>query len=125
MSHVVTNNSKYPDVQDYTDNNRPQLLQSIVRTIRNIMQGKTNNTYYVSLTANSATTTVSVAQHDIGPLSTILFMPITANAATEFGAGTMYVSAITIDAVAGTYQFTITHVNNAQTDRNFRFTIVG
>ena len=118
-------NSEYPDVQDYTDNNYPQLMQSVVRIIRNIMQGKTNNTYTVTLTANSATTTVSVAQHDLGPYSTILFMPTTANAATEFGAGLMYVSAITIDGAAGTYQFTITHTNNAQVDRTFRFVIIG
>ena len=125
MSHAVTLNSQYPDVQDYTDNNYPQLLQSMVRTTRGIMQGKTNNTHTVTLTANSATSTVSVAQNDIGPLSTILFMPLTANAAADIGAGTMYVSAITIDGAASTFQFTITHANNAQVDRTFRFAIIG
>lgn len=113
-------NSEFPDVQDYSEN-YPILLRSVVRVIRNIMQGKTNNAYTVTLTANSATTSVTIAHGDIGPLSTILFMPTTANAATEFGAGAMYVSAIN----ALTDSFTITHANNAQTDRIFRYVIVG
>lgn len=116
-------NSDYPDCDGYSDN-YPRLLQSIVRTVRGIMQGKTNNAYSVTLTANSATTVVSVSQNDIGPYSTILFMPLTANAATEFGAGTMYVSSITANP-NGTSSFTITHVNNAQTDRDFRYVIIG
>ena len=117
-------NSEYPDVDDYSDN-YPKLLRSVVRIIRNIMQGKTNNAYSVTLTANAASTVVSMSREDIGPLSTILFMPLTANAAAEIGAGTMYVSAITIDLSADTQTFTITHANNAQNDRTFRFVVTG
>lgn len=117
-------NSEYPDVQDYTSDH-PKLLQSIVRIIRNIMQGKTNNLYTVTLTANAASTTVDCAKGDLGPYSTIVFMPTTANAATEFGAGVMYVSAINIDPSLGTYQFVITHANNANADRTFRYAILG
>lgn len=117
-------NSEYPDVQDYSDN-YPPLLRSIVRTVRNIMQGKTNNTGSVTLTANAGSTVVSVAQGDIGPYSTILLMPLTANAAAEQGNGTMYVSTITITPASNTFNFTLTHANNAQTDRNFRFVIIG
>lgn len=115
-------NSEYPDVQDYTDNT-PSLLRSVVRTIRNIMQGKTNNTGSVTLTANAASTNVNVALGDIGPYSTILFMPTTANAAAAIG--TTYVSAITITASPQVNQFTITHANNAQVDKSFRFVIIG
>ena len=117
-------NSEYPDVQDYSENT-PRLLRSVVRTIRNIMQGKTNNTGTVTLTANVASTNVDVSLGDIGPFSTILFMPTTANAAAEAGAGTMYVSVITITTNPQVNRFTITHVNNAQIDRTFRFVIIG
>lgn len=117
-------NSEFPDVDDYSENT-PKLLRSVVRIIRNIMQGKTNNTGTCTLGAGVASTNVDVAFGDIGPLSTILFMPLTANAATEFGAGSMYVSAITITTNPQVNRFTITHANNANVDRTFRFVIIG
>ena len=85
--------------------------------VNNIMRGKTNNVAEVTLTASAASTVVTnlVA----GPDSCILFMPLTANAAAAMAAGTMYVSA------QDKQEFTITHANNAQTDRSFRYIVVG
>jgi hypothetical protein len=51
--------------------------------------------------------------------STILFSPRSANAATEIGNGTMYVSAHSDGS------FTITHANSATTGRTFRYAIHG
>ena len=112
--------SEYPDVQDYSTDH-PSILRRMTNVIRGIMQGKTNNVHEVTLTAGAGSTDVTLAQGDIGPNSSIHFMPTTANAAAEFGAGTMYVSAIN----ALTSVMTITHVNNAQTDRTFRFIVIG
>jgi hypothetical protein len=44
---------------------------------------------------------------------------MTANAAAEVGAGTIYISAVSHRS------FTITHANNAQTDRTFGFVCIG
>jgi len=123
MSSIVTGfPTKFPDVPNYTDDHR-SLLNRMVLVIRNIMQGRTNNVHTVTLTANSATTTVDLAKDELSENTLILFMPTTANAATEFGAGVMYVSARSPLSTSGT--FTITHTNNAQTDRTFRFALIG
>jgi len=46
-------------------------------------------------------------------------MPMTANAAAEFGNGTLYVAA----RVKGA--FTLAHANNAQADRTFGYVLIG
>jgi hypothetical protein len=80
-------------------------------------QGHLANTGTVTLTANVASTTVTDARVGVG--SFIGFMPTTASAATEFGAGTLFVS------TQGKQTFTITHVNAATADRTFRYAILG
>lgn len=93
----------------------------LARVVNQAMQGKTNNTGSCTLAANSATTVVTEAPNRIGEETVILFMPTSANAATEFGAGTMRVSARSVTNST----FTITHVNNAQNDRTFNYILVG
>lgn len=93
--------------------------RNVTIVVNNLMKGKANNTGSVTLSANAATTTVTLATGLLTPDTIILFMPTTAHAATEFGAGTMYVSSIT------TTTFVITHVNNSQTDRTFSYARIG
>ena len=83
--------------------------------LRNAVDGKLNCTGTVTLTANQATT--AVTDYRAGASSTIIFMPQTANAAAALA--TMYV------ATQGKQTFTITHANNAQTDRDFRYLLIG
>jgi len=94
-----------------------QFINTLSNVVRNIMLGKTNNKGAVTITASQATTVVS----DVNATgeSIILFMPITANASAEVGAGGMYISS------RGKQTFTITHANNTQTDRNFEYIVVG
>lgn len=101
--------------------NVPEWCRRIARVLNDAMNGKTNNTDTITLTANAATSTVTLATGRIGENTIILFMPTTAHAATEFGAGSLYVSAR--DVLNNT--FTITHANNAQTDRVFNFVLIG
>lgn len=119
---------QFPSAGAYGENHK-DLLRRVLDNLHIIMQGKTNNTHEVTLTESVATTDVPLTKGDLTPTTVINFMPITANAATEFGAGTMYVSLVNADAVSsGTlakYSFRITHVNNAQTDRTFRYTLTG
>lgn len=119
----------FPNVPDY-NNDHPSLFRSIIRVIRGIMQGKTNNTGSFTLTANTTTTDVTVSPDDLTPDSIILIAPTTASAATEFGAGSIYISEVNADNAASgsglaAYSFRITHANTADTDKTFNFVIVG
>lgn len=91
--------------------------RSVSTAIKGLAAGKSHAGGEVTLTASSATTVVTDSR--ISSDSVITFMPITANAAAEIGAGGMYVSL----RAGGT--FTITHANNAQTDRDFEYAING
>jgi hypothetical protein len=90
-------------------------LRRVSNVVRSIMTGKTNNTGSVTLTA-SATSTV-VSDINVGGDSVILLSPLTANAAAAIG--TTYISSV------GDQTFTITHANNAQTDKDFSYVVVG
>lgn len=91
--------------------------REIAEAVNRLTQGKLNSVISVTLTANQGSTTVS------SPLLTgsswLGFMPKTANAAAEIGAGTLYVSS------RGKETATLTHANNAQTDRDFDVLIIG
>lgn len=82
-----------------------------------VSDGHTRGAGSVTLTASTAATIVT--DRRAGTDSVVLFMPKTANAAAEVGAGTMYVSA------RGAESFTITHASNAQTDRDFEYALLG
>lgn len=73
----------------------------------------------ITLTANAGSTTIYHPM--LGYYSHVSFMPQTANAAAEIGAGTLYVAQATM--VEGSC--VVTHANNAQTDRTFRIKIDG
>jgi len=82
-----------------------------------VLGGKLNATIErVSLTPNVAGTAIIDAR--ISPTSVILFMPLTAAAAGELGAGTMYVSSQTAGSAM------VTHTNSGSTLRDFRVLIV-
>jgi hypothetical protein len=84
-----------------------------------LSKGKLNCTVTLTLTENAATTTF--ADKRLSPSSVVLFDPKTANAATELYGATMYV----LTANRGNESWTITHANNAQTDRTFEVAIIG
>ncbi len=94
--------------------------QKIILSLQQIAAGRSNATGTVTLTASVATTTVNPTQTgSIAAGSTPILTAMTANAAAEIGAGTIYVSAVANGS------FTLTHANNAQTDRTFRYAILG
>jgi hypothetical protein len=95
-------------------------LKQIILAIQQIAAGRSNATGTVTLTANVATTTVTPTQTgSIAAGSTPLLTEMTANAAAERGNGTLYVSTVANGS------FTITHANNAQVDRTYRYAILG
>lgn len=94
-------------------------------SIQQLGAGRSNAIGTVTLATGSATTTVSVANGAISQSgivasdSVVILVPTTANAATEFGAGTWYISAVARDS------FTITHTNSGTTGRTFAWAILG
>lgn len=81
----------------------------IVQAVRELFQGRSLATGTVTLTASATSTTVRA--DNCGDESLIVLSPLTANAAAALA--TTYVSDVTNGS------FTLTHANNAQTDRNF------
>jgi hypothetical protein len=84
-----------------------------------LRKGKTENVTELTLTANAATTVLNY--RGLSPQSVVIFDPKTANAAAELAAGTMYV----LTANRTNDAWTITHANNAQTDRDFQIAVIG
>lgn len=99
--------------------NTNEWLRLIAKTINGILNGEINTNSTVTLTANQTATTVT--DRRIGKDSVVIFDPRTANAATELASGNMYISAVA--PLSNT--FTITHTNNAQTDRAFKYAFIG
>lgn len=108
-------------VPPYSGTNLQEWILNARIAINGCINGKTNNTDTFTLTANSATTAVTLAEGRLGINTVVVWTPTTAHAATEAGAGAMYLSGRNV--ANGT--FTITHTNNAQTDRTFIFILVG
>ena len=81
-----------------------------------VQTGKINVAFDMTVTANSATTTLTDAR--IGAESALLFMPLTASAAAEQASGLMWVSAL------GDGTATLQNRNTATTDRTFRVLVL-
>lgn len=94
---------RYPDPNTWT--------YLIAETVNKILSGRANNVGSLTLTANTTTTTVSDNQFESGMVP--LLIPTSANAATA--TANVYVSA------RANGSFTLTHANNAQTDRTFLY----
>lgn len=89
--------------------------RDVIQAVNELVRGRSNANGTVTLTPNAATTVIAKAT--IGPDAAVALSPMTANAAAALA--TTYVSAV----AAG--QATLTHANNAQTDRTFRYTVIG
>lgn len=93
------------------------IVRRIATTVNSILDGRQNNVGSVTLTANATTT--SVTDFRVGADSVITLMPTTANAAAAIA--TTYVSSI--DPLTNT--FVLTHANNAQADKTFKYEVTG
>ena len=90
--------------------------RSIRQAIRQLIQGRNNAYGTVTLTAGATTTTVTASTINKG--AGVVLCPTTANAAAAIP--TTYVTVATNGGA-----FTITHANNAQTDRTFTYLVLG
>jgi len=104
-------------VTAYTPDIRDPDLKKTNLAIQQLAAGRSNATGTITLTINVTTTVVTNSCCAAG--STPILTPTTANAATELGNGTMYVSAVANGS------FTITHANAATTGRTFLYALLG
>jgi hypothetical protein len=89
----------------------------IVRAVRELFEGRSNAVGAFTLVASATSTTVTAANCGAG--SSVLLTPTSAQAATEVGNGTIYVSTVANGS------FTVTHANNSQADRTFLYAALG
>lgn len=119
---------QFPSVGDYIPDHK-NLLRRVVNTLGIVQRGKTNNTGEITLASSTAATDVVLTKGELTPDTVITFMPTTANAAAEIGAGTIYVSTVNADddSTGGVakYSFRITHASNTQGDRIFKYSLIG
>ena len=95
-------------------------LKRVIMSLQQLASGRSNATGTVTLVTSSTTTTVTPTQSGIiSSSSQIIITPTTANAATEIGNGTIYVSTVGKDT------FTLTHANSATTGRTFSWAVLG
>ncbi|MDI1265901.1 MAG: hypothetical protein PS018_21875 [bacterium] len=92
-------------------------LKKIVLALQQLAAGRSNAVGSVTLSTGSGTTTVTTA--NCAAESTPILTPVSANAATEVGNGTIYVSAVANGS------FTITHANSATVGRTFAYAVLG
>lgn len=115
----------YPRAPEGTVDETPQGLGKALRLtagiVNGILKGKLNNLGEVTLTTGAATTTINDPR--LTRNSMIVFDPTTANAAAELYGATMYVKDDGTNRKNGV--FIITHANNANADRTFKFQIIG
>ena len=92
-------------------------LFKIVSVIRELCQGRSNANGTVTLTANAGSTVVPAVTCATG--ATPVLTPLSPHASADFASGAFYVSAISNGA------FTITHPNNANSDKTFSWAVFG
>jgi hypothetical protein len=121
----------FPGVPDHPGQSHPENFRTflivLAGAINRLVRGKANyavdqsgdGSLTVTLTANAASTTVT--DERLSYYSTVVFDPMTANAATELANGTLYVT----QANRKNGVFTLTHANGASVDRTFRMAILG
>jgi len=90
-----------------------EAIRQTASIMRDIIDGRSNAIGNVTLTENVTTTQVDDVRVSVD--SVISLMPETSNAAAE----AYYV------ATVANGSFTITHANNSQTDRTYRYAIQG
>jgi len=112
--------STYQTVPAYTSDHQ-EWIRRAVSVMHNVQQGKLNISGSVTLTPNSSSTVITFSNGVLSNSNILIYVPTTANASAEIGAGTIYISSKDVPAKT----ITLTHANNAQADRTFSYVLIG
>jgi hypothetical protein len=108
-------------VPAFTGNNIDEWTLKAKNTINNNLNGKLNSTGTFTLAASTVSTEVKFANGMVGENTVLIYFPLTANAATVWGAGTMFMSSRDVpNSVLG-----LTHASDANTDKTFAYVLIG
>lgn len=99
----------------YSVSTQEKDLSKFAIAIQQLYAGRTNGAGAVTLAPGAATTTVSAP--NCAAQCAVLLFPKTANAAAALA--TTFINSV------GKQSFTISHANNAQTDRSFFYVCLG
>ncbi len=94
--------------------------RALITAVRELIRGRSNAVTSITLTAGATETTFT--GKNVNEMAFPFLFPLTANAAAELAAGTMYAS---VSRVAGVPTVTITHANDPSTDRTFALAVLG
>jgi hypothetical protein len=97
--------------------NTREWIRRCAEAINSLRDGRINSVGAITLTASSATTTLS--DRRIGPDSFIDFMPTTANASAALNDGSFYITARADGSC------TINHTNDSNSDKTLTFVVLG
>jgi hypothetical protein len=92
-------------------------LAKYALALQQLAAGRSNAAGSVTLAAGATSTVVSA--DNCAPQSSVFLFPKTANGAAALAAGTSFINSV------GKQSFTISHANNAQTDRSFFYVCLG
>lgn len=94
-----------------------ELIRKVVlQVVTDLLRGKTNNTFVVTLTPSVTTTTLTTELSTVD--SEVLLTPKSATAATAIGAGVIWTEPLNGSVV-------VHHDSDAATDRTFGLAIIG
>ncbi len=111
----------FPGVPQYTGTNIKEWANAIKITTSNNAAGKLNVVGTFTLNASTVSTSIKFSQGLVGQDTVLIFYPTTASAATEFGAGSIFISSRDVD----NYIISLTHASTADTDKIFSFVLIG
>ena len=95
--------------------------KNVVDSLINIRNGKLTIADTLTLAASTLSSTFTLASGRLGNDSVILFEPLTDNAAAALYSGSMRVKTKNVTSRT----ITIKHPSNANTDKSFRYIIIG
>lgn len=93
--------------------------RQIAQAVTGVMQGQLNCVGTLTLAPNTTSTVFTDAR--LSAQGSVSFEPLTASAAAELAAGTLFVPV----TARGKGSYTVTHSSGAATDRTFRVIIIG
>mgnify|MGYP003655848407 FL=1 len=108
---------QWSDVDDWRS--LIEWLRDVATILNGVLQGKLNATGTVTLSASATSTTLTDIR--IGADTVVHLIPTTANASSDFGAGTFYVTYPNAEEEKAV----INHANNSNTDKTFAYILIG
>lgn len=97
--------------------NEEAIRKSVLASVNDLLRGKSNNTYEVTLAVSPATTT-TVPSEICTPESEVFVTPKTSTAATAVGAGVIW-----LEPLDGS--FVVHHDSSASANRTFGVAVIG